>query len=177
MSKVTKFLDKDPTEELRELLAAYRRTLDVQQQIELDRLLDELDMATDWYYSQNMLNKGRLRHAEADRQLQYPRFWAAVSAVERIFSKIADAAREQRLAASARERERMAELSLATDSRLLDRLRVVHTASKGKGDQGAFDVWNEVADILGEDDHRRASESRPASDSLVVADSARRRRP
>lgn len=150
MSKRTRFLDKDPTEELREFLSTYERTLDVQEQIKLDRLLDELDMAADWYYSQNELNKGRLRHAEADRHLQHSRFWAAVSAVERIFSKIADAAREQRWAASARERERIAQLSQATDSRILDRLRAVHNAAAGKGDQGAWDVWNTVGEILDE---------------------------
>lgn len=31
------------------------------------------------------------------------------------------------------------------DSALIDRLRQVHEASQGKGDQGAFDVWNVVA--------------------------------
>lgn len=35
---------------------------------------------------------------------------------------------------------------------ILRRLRRIHEASQGKGDQGAFNVWNEVCRILGEDD-------------------------
>lgn len=32
---------------------------------------------------------------------------------------------------------------------MMERLRKVHEASQGKGDQGAWDVWNEVTHILG----------------------------
>jgi hypothetical protein len=148
MSKVARFMETDPTTTLREFLSDYRRTLDVQEQIQLDRLLDELDTETDWYYSQNELNKGRLRQAEADARLRYQPFWAGVSAVERIFSKIADAAREQRWAVTARERERMTVPS--EEPRALDRLRSAHEAAKGKGDAGAWEVWDTVADILGD---------------------------
>lgn len=149
MSKVARFLDKDPTDDLREFLSGYERTLDVQDQITLNHLLDELDMAADWYYGQNELNKGRVRYVDAALRLRFPRFWAGVEAVERIFSKVAESAREQRYAAIERERVRTTEFSIErADPRILDRLRSAHNAAKGKGDQGAFDVWNTVAEIL-----------------------------
>ena len=47
-------------------------------------------------------------------------------------------------------REAMLDAIGVSDS-LLHELRQVHEASKGKGDQGAFDVWNAVANLLGED--------------------------
>src|SRR3954451_24950180 len=49
---------------------------------------------------------------------------------------------------SVRETVALAE-EVNTYRAMMSRLREVHDASQGKGNQGAFDVWNEVARFLG----------------------------
>lgn len=49
---------------------------------------------------------------------------------------------------SVRETVALAE-EVNTYRAMMSRLREVHEASQGKGNQGAFDVWNEVALFLG----------------------------
>lgn len=120
---VVQFLDEDPTTELREFLQSRLVEMNIEDRLKFDRMLDELDTSMDWYYSQNELNRGRVRQTQAELRLRFAHFWAGVEAVERLLSKVSEAAREQRWAAVARERARVIELAPSPPTQLRKRDR------------------------------------------------------